>query len=111
MIETAQTETAQTETAQSEKAQTETARPNRPDRNGQSEKSCSEKNTLKHMGVRTTLRLAYHGCKILAHTSKIRQVKRTQMVAAARFAIHVFVAFSDSMNRRLRNSRANDCEV
>jgi len=35
------TETPQTETAQTETAQTETARPNRPDRNGQTEKSCS----------------------------------------------------------------------
>ena len=49
---------------------------------------------LRH-NVRATLRLAYHGCKNLAHTSKTRQVKRTQMVATARFTISVFVTFSD----------------
>ena len=54
---------------------------------------CGCINTLKHKGVSTTLRLAYHGCKNLAHTSKTSQVKRTQMVAAARITIHVFVAF------------------
>ena len=32
--------------------------------------------TLKH-NMRTTLRLAYHSCKNLTHTSKTRQVKRT----------------------------------
>jgi len=37
----------------------------------------------KHNG-RTTLRLAYYGCKNLAHTSKMRQVKRTQMVASCK---------------------------
>jgi len=42
-----------------------------------------------------TLRLAYHGCKNLTHTSKTRQVKRTQMVATARFTIRAFVTFSD----------------
>jgi len=35
--------------------------------------------TLKH-SVGTTLRLAYHGCKNLTHTSKTCHVKRTQMV-------------------------------
>jgi len=49
---------------------------------------------LKHNGVRTTFQLACHGCENLAHTSKTRQVKRTQMVATARFTISVFVDFS-----------------
>jgi len=35
--------------------------------------------TLKH-NVGTTLRIAYHGCKNLTHTSKTRHVKRTQLV-------------------------------
>jgi len=51
-------------------------------------------NTLKH-NVRTTLQLAYHGCKNLTHTSKTRQVKRTQMVVTVRFTIRVFLTFSD----------------
>ena len=50
--------------------------------------------TLKH-NVCITLRLAYHGCKNVTHTSKIRQVKRTQMVATGRFTICVFVTFSN----------------
>ena len=41
---------------------------------------CGGIKTLKH-NVWTTLRLAYHRCKNLTHTSKTRQVKRTQMVA------------------------------
>jgi len=45
--------------------------------------------------VRTTLPLAYHSCKNLTHTSKTRQVKRTQMFATARFTIRVFVTFPD----------------
>ena len=48
--------------------------------------------TLKH-NVRTTLRLAYHGCKNLTHMSKTRQVKRTQMVTFARFTIRVLLFF------------------
>jgi len=39
--------------------------------------------TLRH-NLGTTLRLAYHGCKNLTHTSKTRHV-----------TIHVFVTFSD----------------
>jgi len=50
--------------------------------------------TLKH-NVRTTLQLAYQGCKNLTHTSKIRQVKRNQMVVTVRFTIRVFLTFSD----------------
>ena len=42
--------------------------------------------TLKH-NVRTTLQLAYHGCKNLTHTSKTPHVKRTQMVVTVRFTI------------------------
>jgi len=48
---------------------------------------------LKH-NVRTTLQVAYHGCKNLTR-SKTRQVKRTQMVATVRFMICVFLTFSD----------------
>jgi len=36
----------------------------------------------------------FPGCKNLTHTNKTRQVKRTQMVATARFTICAFVAFS-----------------
>jgi len=45
--------------------------------------------------VRITLQLAYHGCKNLTHTSKTRQVKRTQMVVTVGFTIRVFLTFSD----------------
>ena len=44
--------------------------------------------TLKH-NVRTTLQLAYHGCKYLTHTSKAPHVKRTQMVVTFRFTNRV----------------------
>ena len=44
--------------------------------------------TLKH-NVRTTLQLAYHGCKNLTHTSKTAHVQRTQMVVTVRFTIRV----------------------
>jgi len=37
--------------------------------------------------MRTMLRLTYHGFENLIHTSKLLQVKRTQMVANARFTI------------------------
>jgi len=50
--------------------------------------------TLKH-DVRTTLQLAYHGCKYLTHTSKTRHVNRTHMVVTVRFTIRVFLTFSD----------------
>jgi len=49
---------------------------------------------LKH-NVWITLRLAYHGCKNLTHTSKTRQVKLTHMAATGRFTIVAFVTFSD----------------
>jgi len=55
---------------------------------------CGGIKTLKH-NVWTTLWLAYYGCKNLSHTSKTGQVKRTQMVAAGRFTIRVFITFSD----------------
>jgi len=55
---------------------------------------CGGIKTLKH-NVWTTLRLAYHGCKYLTHTSKTRQVKRTHMAATGRFTIRAFVTFSD----------------
>jgi len=55
---------------------------------------CNGIKTFKH-NVRTTLRLAYQGCKNLTHTRKTRQVKRTEMVAAGRFTIRVFVTFSN----------------
>jgi len=44
--------------------------------------------TLKN-NVRTTLQLAYHGCKNLTHTSKTAHVQRIQMVVTARFTIRV----------------------
>ena len=53
---------------------------------------CGGIKMLKH-NVWTTLRLAYHGCKNLTHTSKTRQVKRTQMVATGRFTIRVCYFF------------------
>jgi len=49
---------------------------------------CGGIKTLKH-NVRTTLQLAYHGCKYLTHTSKTRHVKSTQMVVTVRFTIRV----------------------
>ena len=54
---------------------------------------CGGIKTLKH-NVRTNLQLAYHDCKNLIHTSKTRQVKRTQIVATVRFTICVFHTFS-----------------
>ena len=53
---------------------------------------CGGIRTLKH-NVRTTLQLAYHGCKNLTHTSKTRHVKRTQMVVTVSFTIRVFFTF------------------
>ena len=55
---------------------------------------CGGIKTLKR-NVRTTMQLAYHGCKNLTHTSKIRHVKRTQMVVTVRFTIRVFLTISD----------------
>ena len=58
---------------------------------------CGGIKTLNH-NVKTTLQLAYHGCKNLTHKSKTRLLKRTQMVATARFTIHVFL-FQTAKNR------------
>ena len=55
---------------------------------------CGGMKTLKH-NVRTTLQLAYHGCRNLTPTSKTRQAKRTQMLVTVRFTIRVFLTFSD----------------
>ena len=44
--------------------------------------------TLQH-NVRTTLQLAYHGCRNLTHKSKTAHVQRTQMVVTVRFTIRV----------------------
>ena len=55
---------------------------------------CGGIKMLKH-NVWITLRLAYHGCKNLTHTSKTRQVKLTHMAATGRFTIVAFVTFSD----------------
>jgi len=55
---------------------------------------CGDIKTSKN-NVRTTLQLAYHGCKNLTHTSKTRQVQRTQLVVTVRFTIRVFLTFSD----------------
>ena len=71
---------------------------------------CSGIKTLKH-NVRTKLRLAYHGCKNLTHTSKTRQVKRTQMVATARFTIRGFATFSDCQLRIKRNKTVKRKDV
>jgi len=49
---------------------------------------CGGIKTLKH-NVRTTVQLAYHGCKNLSHTSKTRHVKCTQVVVTVRFTIRV----------------------
>ena len=54
---------------------------------------CGGIKTLKH-NVRTTLQLAYHGCKYLTHTSTTRHEKRTQMVVTVRFTIRLFLTFS-----------------
>jgi len=54
---------------------------------------CGGIKTLKH-NARTTLQLAYHGCKNLTHTRKTRHVKRNQMVVTVRFTIRVFLTFS-----------------
>ena len=54
---------------------------------------CGGIKTLKHI-VKTTLQVAYHACKNI-YRSKTRQVKRTQMVATARFTIRVYSTFSD----------------
>ena len=55
---------------------------------------CSGIKTLKH-NVRTSLQLAFHGCKNLTHTSKTRHVKRTPMVVTVTSTIRVFPTFSD----------------
>jgi len=44
---------------------------------------CGGIKTSKH-SVRSTLQLAYHGCKNLTHTSKIRHVKHTQTVVTVK---------------------------
>ena len=49
---------------------------------------CGGIKTLKH-NMKTTLQLAYHGCKNLMRTSKTRHLKRTQMVVTVRFTIRV----------------------
>ena len=56
---------------------------------------CGGIKTIKHNKRIIMLRLAYHGYKNLAHTSKTCQVKRTLKVATARFMIRVYVTFSD----------------
>ena len=49
----------------------------------------------RHKDVKAQREVAYHDWKNLTHTTKTRQVKRTQMVATAGFTIRVFVTFSD----------------
>jgi len=63
--------------------------------------------TLKH-NVGTTLRLAYHGCKNLTHTSKTRHVKRNQLVGSRFTCLSLF---QTAKNRTQRNGRAKWCEV
>jgi len=65
---------------------------------------CGGIKTLKH-NVRTTLQVAYHGCKNLTHANNARHVKRTQMVVTVRFKIRVFLTFSDWKNRTQLNRR------
>ena len=55
---------------------------------------CGGIKTSKH-NVRSTLQLAYHDCKKLTHTSKTRQVKRTQMIVTVKFTIRMFLIFLD----------------
>ena len=71
---------------------------------------CGGRNTLKH-NVRTTLRLAYHGCKDVTHTSKTRQVKRPKwlQLLGSRFAR--LLLFHNATNRTQRNRRMEGCEV
>jgi len=71
---------------------------------------CGGIKTLKH-NVRSTLQLAYHGCKNLTHTSKTRHVKRTQMVIIAKFMIRVLLTFQIGKNRTQLNCRVKRCEV
>ena len=59
---------------------------------------CGSIKMLKR-NVWTTLPLAYHGCKNLTHTSKTRQVKRTQM--AGRFTVRTFFLSQTAKNRTL----------
>jgi len=54
--------------------------------------TCGGIKTLKH-NMRTTLQLAYHGCKNATHASKTRHVKRTQVVLTVRFTNRVFLTF------------------
>jgi len=61
--------------------------------------------TLKH-NLRTALRLAYHGCKNLTHTSKTHHVKRTQLIGS-RFTC--LLLFQTAKNRTQRNRRAKWC--
>jgi len=49
---------------------------------------------FKAQRERTTLQLVYHDCKNLTHTSKTRQVKRTQIIVTVSFTIRVFSTFS-----------------
>ena len=54
---------------------------------------CGGIKSSKH-NLRTTLQLAYQDCKNLAHTSKTRHVKRTQMAVIVKFTIRVFLTYS-----------------
>jgi len=62
-------------------------------------------NTLKH-NVGTTLRLAYHGCKSLTHTSKTRHVKSSQLAELLGSPFACFLLFQNAKNRTQRNRRA-----
>jgi len=52
---------------------------------------CGGIKTLKH-NVRTTLQVAYHGCKNLTHEQNTSR-KCTQMVVTVTFTIRVFLIF------------------
>jgi len=53
-----------------------------------------------------TLRLAYHGCKNLTHTSKTRHVKRTQVVELLGSRFACLLLFQTAKNRTQQNRRA-----
>jgi len=61
--------------------------------------------------VGTTLRLAYHGCENLTHTSKTRFVKRTQLVEMLGSRFACLLLFQTAKNWTQRNRRAKWREV
>ena len=72
---------------------------------------CNSINTLRHKGVRTTMRLAYHGSKNLAKTSETRQIKCTQMMQLPTLRFACLLLFLTAKNRTQQHRRAKGCEV